>query len=217
MQRATPIMIAAAIAAMAAPVWADKLPMPSVAYSADITETMQGHAYSGHVNVDGNKERRELANANGAKTIMIIRRDQNRVYDIRPQRNMAIALRMAAAEAAGQTGAPGIDVYAFYGEDATPEGKETIAGQPTTRYRIKLDSGGLTVNATLWMTEDGIIVKSVGKTSVERDSPPASMQLTNIDRKPQDPSLFEVPQGVSVISPDSDPDLPETDKGDEAR
>jgi hypothetical protein len=62
----------------------------------------------------------------------------------------------------------------------------------------------------IWATDDGIIVRAIGKTSVDGDTPPARLELKNIQRGPQDAALFELPQGMEVLSPDSDSDTPQT-------
>lgn len=209
MRSAAPAVLAA-IALVATPALADKLPLPKASYSADVVFESKGHQTTGHVNVDGPKERRESKNASGQSVVRIIRRDKDRVYDLKPQRHLAIALRIAAAEAAGDIGAPGADIDAFYGVEVQPQGVETVAGVEATKYTAKLDiGGGLAVDSSIWATEDGIIVRIVGKTSVEADIPPASMELKNIVKGPQDAALFEVPPGMSVLSASGDSDTPE--------
>jgi hypothetical protein len=203
MQRLVPAALAA-MTFVAAPAWADKLPLPKAAYSADVTFFAKGKQSSGHLNVDGPKERRQAKNAAGIDKTTIIRRDQGKaglVYDLKPNRHLAVAMRMAAAEAAGEIGAPGIDIDAFYGVEAESQGLETIDGLLTTKYAIKIDGGpDLVVNATVWATDDGIIVKMVGKTSIDTDAAPSRMELKNIMRGAQDPSLFEVPAGMEVLT-----------------
>jgi hypothetical protein len=199
----------AAIMLVAAPALADKLPLPKAAYSADVVFSAKGKETPGHINVDGPKERRESKNAAGQPSITIIRRDQGKVYDIKVKRHLAVALRIAAAEAAGEMGAPGTDIDAFYGQDVEAQGTETIEGLPTTKYAVKIDGGpDLTVNATIWATDDGIIVRVVGKTSIDGDAF-ARMELKNIQRGPQDAALFEIPAGMELLSTDADSsDLP---------
>jgi len=200
-----------ATAFVAAPALADKLPLPKAAYSADVVFESKGHDTPGKIFVDGAKERRESKNAAGQPVVTIIRRDKGKVYDLKPQRKLAISMRVAAAQAAGDMGAPGTDIDSFYGAEAIPQGTETVAGLQTTKYAIELKEagGGLTVNATVWCTEDGIIVKIIGKTSVDFDYPPAKMELKNIKPGPQEASLFEVPTSMSVLSTDADSDTPE--------
>jgi len=189
----------------AIPARADRLPLPTATYSADVTSEARGRETTGHIYVDGPKERRELKNAAGVTTVTIIRRDQGKVYNLRPARHLAVAMRIAAAEAAGETGAPGIDVDTFYGTDATPQGQETVSGLPTTKYLIKIDGGpGLTVDATVWATTDGIVARVIGKTSI--DDSPARMELKNVVRGAQDAALFEVPAGTEVLSAGADSD-----------
>ncbi len=200
----------AAIYLVATPALADKLPLPKASYSADVIFTAKGKDIAGHIYVDGPKERREAKSAAGLPSITIIRRDQGKVYDLKPTRHLAVALRIAAAEAAGKTGAPGTDVDSFYGAEAESQGLETIDGLLTTKYAIKIDGGPeLTVNATVWATDDGIIVRVVGKTSIDADNAPARMELKNIIRGPQDAALFEVPPGMDLLQVGSDSDTPD--------
>jgi hypothetical protein len=211
MQRLVPVALAA-MTLVAAPAWADKLPLPKAAYSADVVFYAKGREFTGHINVDGPKERRQAKNAVGVDKTTIIRRDQGKaglVYDLKPARKLAVAMRMAAAEAAGEIGAPGIDIDAFYGAEAESQGLETIDGLLTTKYAIKIDGGpDLVVNATVWATDDGIIVKMVGKTSIDTDAMPSRMELKNITRGPQDPSLFEVPAGLEVLTAGGEDETP---------
>jgi hypothetical protein len=200
MQRFVPAALAA-MTFVAAPAWADKLPLPKASYSADVLFFTKGKEFSGHINVDGPKERRQARNAAGVDTTIIIRRDQGKVYDLKPKRHLAVGLRIAAAEAAGDIGAAGTDVDTFYGTDAESQGPETIDGLLTTKYAIKIDGGpDLVVNATVWATDDGIIVKVIGKTSIDADKPPSRMELKNIVRGPQDASLFELPPGMELLT-----------------
>ncbi len=209
MQRLVPAAFAAMIL-IAAPAWADKLPLPKASYSADVLFFTKGKEFSGHINVDGPKERRQAKNAAGVDTTIIIRRDQGKVYDLKPKRHLAVGLRIAAAEAAGDTGAAGTDVDSFYGADAESQGLETIDGLLTTKYAVKIDGGpDLVVNATIWATDDGIVVKVIGKTSIDADKPPSRMELKNIVRGPQDAGLFEIPSGMELLTAGN-----ESDNGD---
>jgi hypothetical protein len=203
--------VLAVITLAGAPALADKLPLPKASYSADVTFESKGRESTGHINVDGPKERREIRSPAGQTVVAIIRRDKGRVYNLKPQRHLAIALRVAAAEAAGDIGVPGVDIDALYGAEATPQGTETVAGLQTTKYgiEIKEPAGDLTVDATVWSTDDGIIARVVGNTSLDAEYPPARMELKNITKGPQDAALFEVPSGMSILSTDGDSDTPE--------
>lgn len=209
--RALAPAVFAVITLAGTPALADKLPLPKASYSADVTFESKGRQTAGHINVDGPKERREIKSPSGQTVVAIIRRDKGRVYNLKPQRHLAIALRVAAAEAAGDIGVPGLDIDALYGAEAIPQGTETVAGLQTTKYgiEIKEPAGDLTVDATVWCTDDGIIVRVVGKTSLDAEYPPARMELKNINKGPQDAALFEVPNGMSILSTDGDSDTPE--------
>jgi hypothetical protein len=204
------IACSAAIGLVAAPALADKLPLPKASYSADVVFTAKGKSEPGKIFVDGPKERRELTTVTGLKTVIIIRRDKGKVYDLKPKSHLAVAMRIAAAEAAGKTGAPGTDIDSFYGADVESQGLETIDGLLTTKYAIRIDGGpDLTVDATVWATDDGIIVRVVGRTSIDSDNTPARMELKNIVRGPQDAALFEIPAGMDMLSAGGEGDVPE--------
>lgn len=208
-----PIALAAALLAAFASgqALADQLPLPKAAYSADVVFEANGHEYRGHINVDGYKERRDVKDSAGRGTVKIIRRDLGKVFELRPQRRTALELRISAAEAAGETGAPATDIDSFYGADATPQGHEMVGGLQTTKYRVATETTpGLRIDTLVWSTDDGIIVRVAGKATVDGGDQPARVELTNIARGPQDPSLFEVPQGTTVISPDTPVDTTDT-------
>ena len=199
-----PLLIAALAALVSGQALAEKLPLPKASYSADITYETDGRTYSGRINVDGYKERRDVRDAAGRDSVKIIRRDLGKLIELRPQRNAAVELRIAAAEAAGEIGAPAADIDSFYGADVTPQGHETVAGLATTKYHVDTEtSPGLKIDALIWSTDDGIIVRIEGKASVEGGNQLARVELSNITRGPQDPGLFEAPQGMTVISPDA--------------
>ena len=66
MQRLVPAALAA-MTLIAAPALADKLPLPKAAYSADVVFYAKGREFTGHINVDGPKERRQAKNAAGVE------------------------------------------------------------------------------------------------------------------------------------------------------
>ena len=211
-----PLVLAAALAMalISGQAFADKLPLPKASYSADIVFEANGRQFTGKVNVDGYKERRDVKDAAGRGTIKIIRRDLGKLFELRPQRRTALELRISAAEAAGETGAPATDIDSFYGADAMPQGHEVIAGLQTTKYRVNAEiTPGLKIDTLVWSTDDGIIVRVVGKATVEGDDQSGRIELTNISRGPQDSNLFEVPQGTTVISPDTPVDATDGAKG----
>jgi hypothetical protein len=190
---------------------ADKLPLPKASYSADIVFEANGHQYTGRINVDGYKERRDVKDSAGQGTVKIIRRDLGKLFELRPQRRTALELRISAAEAAGETGAPATDIDSFYGADAIPQGHEVVAGLQTTKYRVNAETTpGLKIDTLVWSTDDGIIVRVVGKATVDGGDQSGRIELTNISRGPQDPNLFEIPQGTTVISPDTPVDGADT-------
>ena len=135
-----PIALAAALlaASVAGQALGDQLPLPKAAYSADIVFQANGHEYKGRINVDGYKERRDVKDAAGQGTVKIIRRDLGKVFELRPQRRTAVELRISAAEAAGETGAPRPDA-----ENTAPRIPLTNAGASTPQNRFAVSTASL--------------------------------------------------------------------------
>jgi hypothetical protein len=67
-------------------------------------------------------------------------------------------------------------------------GRETVAGEATTKYRVTVE--GRTI--FIWATEDGIPLRMEDESAEGR----FVIELTNLKRGPQPDELFEVPAGV---------------------
>ena len=205
------LVLLAGLAALAAPAWAETLPFPKASYSADATFESRGHQTLAHLNIDHDKERRVVKLTDTAESVVIIRRDKGKLYRLSPSGRAAVEMRTSTAAASGETGPPGANVDALYGIDAVAQGKKTIAGQPTTKFHIKSGDGSAMVDADVWSTDDGIVMRIVGKNPFDSEEPPGKIELSNVTRGPQDATLFEVPKGTEVFSAGGDPVAPESD------
>ena len=82
----------------------------------------------------------------------------------------------------------------------TPVGQEPLNGIMTTKFRASHQQvDGTTISGFVWTTEEGITVK-MDLTS--DTNPPArlQMELTNLNIRRQNKSLFEIPRGFHRLS-----------------
>ena len=171
-------------AAAAAPGWISS----DVAYSATRTMTVGGQQIRGPLHYDSGKERFVMS-MDGAEQIMIRRDDRQRLYIVMPDMGMAMEMAFDSSNAM-----PGPDDYA----DLQPEelGRETLAGEAVTKYRVAADEGGESYDVFVWATDDGIPLRMEGG-SAEGSF---EMVLSDLQRGPQPAELFEVPAGMQIMA-----------------
>jgi hypothetical protein len=163
-------------------------PLPQAAYSAEGTMEAAGMRIPYKVYHDHGKERR-IMTMEGMEQVTISRPDKGVIYMVMPGMNMAMEMPMGAGR-----GVPQSNQMAAYSPKAV--GQETISGIETTKYRI--DGGETGANAMTgfaWATADGIMVR-MEATSQEGK---IVFSLENLVRGPQDPALFELPDGVQIM------------------
>lgn len=162
------------------------LRLPETGYSATRIVNASGTEISGTLYAQDGKERWETM-ANGMQSIAILLPRQSRLLVYMPQMNMAMEMD---AESAAERGLRPMPEEV----EAVEEGRETIEGEETTRYRILPQDSNLD-DVRAWVTSDGIPVKITGR------SPQGefSMRLTDLRRGEQDASLFRLPDGVAPM------------------
>ena len=77
-------------------------------------------------------------------------------------------------------------------------GREQVSGLSTTKYDVERLKAEEPYTLTLWLTDDGIPVQA------EASDTRGDYRLVqnNIQRGPQDASLFEVPEGIKLAPVD---------------
>ncbi len=157
---------------------------PDVAYSATRTMQAGGHTITGPVHYDSGKERFEMT-LEGQQQVMIRRERKRLLYMIMPQMGMGMEMKLGGPKAM-----PGARDYA----ELQPEeiGRETIAGEATTKYRLAAEGG----EVFIWATDDGIPLRMEG----EGPEGSFSMELSDLERGPQPAELFEVPAGIQIMA-----------------
>ncbi len=191
-----PTMLSAAMlwAGLALPALADTLPAPNAAFSASQDLTVDGVSLTARLFHDHGKERRE-SKVDGLNNLLIVRPDQNQATVIQPDSRMAMKLPLNDPEV-------GLVPSLLARLSGTAEGTETLAGEKVTRYRVQdvaPDGGGF--DGRVWATADGIYVKLEGHAGGQ-GAAAVSMTLSAITRGTQDPSLFDVPAGLQVMTLD---------------
>ena len=168
--------------------FAADFPKLTASYSADqVIETSQGDIVS-RVYHDSGKQRTEMQ-LQGMQQISIVRPDQQRIVMVVPQMNMAMEmpfqneLTMRNPE------------YRIRDYPTEAVGEETMQGEEVTKYRVTDPNGDV---GYAWVTDDGIFLRMEGGNAQER----VVIQRSNIQRGPQDPSLFEPPADVPVTKMD---------------
>jgi len=84
----------------------------------------------------------------------------------------------------------------------TRVGQETVNGIPTTQYKIgERAKDGTDVSGYAWISPDGIVMRLEGTVITPRSSKPTDfrMELSNVQRGPQDPGLFVLPEGLNPL------------------
>jgi hypothetical protein len=157
---------------------------PDVAYAATRTMQAGGMTISGPVHYDGGKERFEMT-MEGRQQVMIRREDKQLLYMVMPQMGMGMEMRLGGPKAM-----PGARDYA----ELQPEevGRETVAGEATTKYRVSAEGGTIFI----WATDDGIPLRMEGESPEGR----FVMELSDLKRGPQPAELFEVPAGIQIMA-----------------
>lgn len=192
-----------ATALAAAPAAADTLPEPRASYRAMQTITVAGQEMRARVFHDQGRERRETQ-MDGMQAVLILNPADGTAYVVHPQMGMAMELPMDSAET-------GPDPQLIAGLSATAEGRETVAGEQTTRFRVADTGGEGGFQGLIWSTADGIYVRMDGAVSDGEETVPMRMELSQIERGPQEASLFALPPGVQLMQlaplPGRTPDL----------
>lgn len=170
------------------PAQAEILTPPETGYSALRVVNTGSNEISGKVYAQDRNERWEMT-LQGVRQVSILQHDRGNAYLYMPDMNMAMKMGTADAKKYGVS-------EIFSGVEAQETGSDIVDGEETTRYVIAADPERGTPETTVWMTEDGIPVKAEG----QGPQGPFSMVLKNLERGEQDPSLFDLPAGVTPMA-----------------
>jgi hypothetical protein len=191
LSRFTIALLVAAFALISLPVCAEPISAAllldaKVDYSADFALTSGNGTYRGVVVHAPGRERREFQTATG-RQVLLLRRDIDQATMMWPERKWYVSTSFTAV--AGLVG--GFEELTL---DRRVAGRETVAGEATTRYDVTgtSDRGG-SVNGRMWLTKDGILMKASGHVTFDGRDTPFDMALMNLRRIKSDPTAFVLP------------------------
>jgi hypothetical protein len=170
----------------------DLPPIGQTSYEARFVMTGGQETISGTVHHTPDAERREME-LQGMRQTMLLRADKGEVLMLFPKMNSAMRMPMNRD--------PNVDAQAAFAR-MNPEavGTETVNGEETTVYAVDAE-----IEGRFWVTEDGIVMR----TDMTTAEGPVFLELSQVARGPQDPALFEVPEGMEVHEAGSMPMAPQ--------
>ncbi len=170
------------------------LQTPTVEYSADEIMEASGMTMLSKVFYSKGKIRKEQ-NVQGNKSIMIIRPDEEMMIMLMPDQRMYMEMEAPKDKGLEE------DVSGDFTKNMVAQknlGKETLNGIKTTKRQVIIENpeGGYT--GLIWQSKEGIMVK-MEMTPENKDAGTFTLELKNIRQEPQDPALFEIPQGYTKM------------------
>ena len=172
---------------------ADGLPFgqPKVPYSAVTLTEIAGQTMQTRVYYTPGHQRNEIDTSIGPQ-IMLMDFDNHVAYMLMPMAKGYSEMPM------GTHGMAGADTEQDPQGSVESEalGRETIAGQETTKYRFQVTTAQGSTKGFAWVTDDGILMRSESETTTgAADTTPGRMvmSLQELQIGPQDPALFELP------------------------
>jgi hypothetical protein len=182
------LLLALALLAGAAPAArAALLGDAAVAYSAECTVTVDGKSYAGMVFHTPGHQRHEQA-VQGIPEILLLDATAKQGVLILPGLKSYIAF--AFPKVMAELDDPSLR--------RAPVGQEVVGGVSTTKYRVDhTTADGARAQGFVWVSGQGVLMRLDGTVTRPGGSRPTAilMTLANLAVGPQDPRLFELPQG----------------------
>lgn len=165
---------------------AEGIPAPTGSWSAEITARVAEDMVEIQVWHDDGRWRQEVRQGDGETvTVVIVRPDTDAVYVFDGGEDTGIVLPYDPAQYGGLTEMPELE--------SEVEGKETVNGVATTRYRFSgLNPLGEPVSGTAWISERGVPMRVI---AVSPDST-GTREVQTLEIGPVDTELFEPPVEV---------------------
>lgn len=163
----------------------------SVPFSADRTLTVDGRSYSGKVfHIPGHQ--RHEQQIQGIPEVVILDGATAHGWLVLP--GLHSYVDFVFPQVMAELGDPRLR--------QSPVGQETVAGVRTTKYRIDhTASDGSRAQGFMWVSSQGVLMRLDGTVTRGGASRPTAirMELANLRLGPQDPALFELPQGLAKL------------------
>ncbi len=153
-------------------------------FSADMVSSTPEGSFTAKLYVSGDKSRTEMPEAT-----TISRMDKKIVWMLIPAEKMYMEQPIPPHTAASLQEKVAGEI------ERTAEGNETVNGRGTTKYRVTFEAGGKRESVFQWIDEAAHIPV---KTAAIDGS--WSSEFRNMRSGPQDPALFEIPDGYRKMS-----------------
>lgn len=164
-----------------------------VGFSAERVLVIGQHRYVGRMWQMPGLQRHEQE-LRAFRPVFILRRDSAVAELIVPQLHTFVAFALP----------PALALLQGQGLLQHPVGRERVDGVMTTRYAVDESAPEGRAAGSLWLSDDGIAVKCVGRyTAANGKVSRIRWELHNIRIGPQDPRLFEVPKGFTPLQPEA--------------
>lgn len=160
----------------------------AIAYSAERTVTVNGRSYSGMVFHMPGRDRHEQE-IQGIAEVIILDAAAKRGFLMLPM--LRTYVPFAFPELMAELDDPGLR--------RSPVGHETVNGVRTTKYRIDHTAAdGSRARGYAWVSAQGVLMRIDGTVARPGGNKPTAirMELANLAVGPQDPALFQLPQGL---------------------
>ncbi|MGI9331180.1 MAG: LolA family protein [Gammaproteobacteria bacterium] len=161
----------------------------STPFSADATLETEEMTANAKVYYQPGMVRDEL-NMGGQQIVTINRFDLNKVWMIMMQ-----SMYMEVDPEQGSDQAP---QYELVSREII--GRETVNGMDTTKYKSVYKTKDGRFGGFTWYTDDNIAVKAFMVSETNGDKQRVKYEFSNLQRGPQDPSLFELPPGAQKMN-----------------
>ena len=184
--------------AFTAPAWAAELPEgwsePTVAHDGIRVMRAEGHEVQSRFHYQPPGKHRQEMQAEGMQMSMIIRQDLEVVWTILPGGTSYMEMGLGETEEDRRAG-PAPEGIVEYRKIGT----EVVNGWPTTHYHIVTNEDGEEAEGDVWVTEHWIPVRME---IVMRNDPSnrVVMEVRDLQVRPQNPALFELPPGATKLS-----------------
>jgi hypothetical protein len=162
----------------------------SIPFTAERKVTVNGHAYTGVLYHVPGRERHEQDLI--GRDIFILDAETGHGYLVVPSIHTYVEFPFP----------PELAALASRELTRHPEGEERINGVRTTRYRIHHEvADGNRIDGTAWVSRENVLMKFDVTITREGHGKPLkiAMELSHLKEGPQDPSLFEVPEGLTRL------------------
>jgi len=166
---------------------------PSAEYSADRIITMGSNTMAGKVYSASGKERMELKEGGGM--INIVRADKKVIWTLMPSEKKYLENKFSE-----QKGKRSCGDYNDCDVQQKEKGKEEVNGFQTRKMEIDVSCpGNDRYTGTVWLTKENIPIRmETSKADSKKET--VKIELKNLKIGKQDPALFEIPVGYTLMA-----------------